>query len=327
MPDPFSHSNADSGRLSHLITPMTRTSDGKRIDVWRVAIAGRGLVDFEIRMHLDRSAPRFEAITLDPDLRNFVAARSSDISELQRLLERAVEDFAESRYGEEWPAAIALECGVHETRLGRYGGSAPAHLIDVKLQTQFVRAEPVRAGRNSPFREILSGERRMTILERSRETEVSGLMSGDRSGISVQARASMERETPVSRAILPDDPALRQDLRLMNETLRQFGIMLADRLSPAGLEAAALAAPVPSGSPRRLPSPEDMAALMEAAARVARASADADLLTDRGAEPGTGIGHRQGPHQTDERIEDDRIRDRDRRDRAHAVPPGNPCGA
>lgn len=290
MPDPFSHSNADAGRLSRLITPVTRTSEGKHIDVWRVAIAGRGLVEFEIRMHLDRSAPRFEAITLDPDLRSFVAVRSSDISELQILLQRAVEDFAESRYGAEWPAAIAVECGVYEASHGRYGGSAPEHVIDVKLKAQFVRAEPVRAGRNSPFREILSGERRMTILERSRETEVSGLMSGDRSGISAQARVSMERETPVSRAILPDDPALRQDLRLMNETLRQFGIMLADRLSPAGLEAAALAAPVPSGSPRRLPSPEDMVALMEAAARVARVSATADPRTDRGADPGADPG-------------------------------------
>lgn len=218
--------------LAFLGVAQSRTSDGRKIDTWSVRIPGFPSCEFDVKLHVTREQTWFEAVTTHQGLRHLSGMRETDLNKLRSSLDRALREYAEELLGEDWRPSLVVEAGAQRMKRHVTNSAQASRGVEIFFSVEDIRAASKQPDRNLPLRKVLRGETVMNVLERGR---LDDFPKGE--GLGEQARWSNERLRPVGRSLLPDTGDTRNHLDEIAAALLAFGEVLADRISPGGIQA------------------------------------------------------------------------------------------
>lgn len=220
------------GKLDHA---AGRKAGGKKIDTWTFTHPELDKVEIDVCLVSDARSIRFSASSAAP-LLSGQTWEHSDIEELRRIVHADIAQIAQDVCDSTWVEALAIET----TSEAAHGQN---RAITLKVSATPLHLDAAAPRGNDGSRRIMKDNRVFPLIERSIGEERPGDTIG---GIRI--------ETPKSLSVVEVTDETRASLAKIEATLEKFGQLLGRRLGPDQVHAG-------------LPTPQDIAALMQRAAQ------------------------------------------------------------
>lgn len=226
-------------RISTMKPSVTRTTDGKKIDSWRVELPD-GHDDITVAMHATHDGIHFVAKGKHPCLTG-LEWQGSDLAVMRQTVMEDVEKAAKRYFETDWDPGLAVEVQLYN----RTHKEAMRVQLEVSITDLFT--DPTKPVGNQGETHVLKESRPMIMLQRSHDQK----FESDNSLSSSNMRYSQERGVIASRTIVKED--LRSQAIAFTKTLEDFSIQLMRRTAPDVVRT------------EGLPSPEDLALILREA--------------------------------------------------------------
>jgi len=228
-----------NGRISELKPSHTRTSDGKKIDSWRVKLPD-GHDDITVSLHSDGNGIRFSAKGSHNCLKG-LHWEGTDLGLLRQEVMEDVEKAAQRYYATDWDPAIAVEVKLYNR----------AHDEAVKVQVEMtvtdLHTDPTKPVGNRGETHVLKNSVPMVMLQRAHDQK----FESDNSLSQENMRFYSEQGQIASRTVLSS--VARAEAMLLAKTLEDFSVRLMRRTAPDVVRI------------EGLPTPEDLALILREA--------------------------------------------------------------
>lgn len=234
-----------------------RTDAGRIVDTWKFTLPAGGTVDFKVTLHSDNDGAWFTAATEHPDFR-IVNLRSPDINRLKAELTTCVEERLDVIHAAEWTPSVMHEVSYSDRAYFRTHGVRQIEGVMISFGFAPVSANTAMPVGNRGETMITVGEGPVTAVQRAHD-DVFVKPTSMKDMHAVDAREYSDR---VSRTIVPETEDHDARSRALLKCLRTFAGLMGDRMAPSAV------------SRQGLPSPDDLAEMMRAAAAPA---ADPDM--------------------------------------------------
>jgi len=225
--------------ISQVRSSNTRTSDGKKVDTWRVDLPD-GASQITVMLHSSSNAIHFSAKGDHPCL-NGHAWEGSDLAMLRNEVMADVEKAARRYFKDDWAPAIALSASLYKTDRGA------EQRVQLSLDIGKIYIDPSRAVGNQGETHILSGRTPTVMLQRSHDQT----FESDNTLSNNNMLYAREQGNVTSRVIVSADD--HEAVQVVANTIESFSVKLMRRMAPDVVRIDGV------------PDPEDLVALMRAA--------------------------------------------------------------
>lgn len=226
-------------RISTMKPSVTRTTDGKKIDSWRVELPD-GHDDITVAMHSCHDGIHFVAKGKHPCL-DGLEWQGSDLAVMRQTVMEDVEKAAKRYFETAWAPAVAVEVNLYN----RSHKDAMRVQLEVSITDLFT--DPTKPVGNQGETHVLKESRPMIMLQRSHDQK----FESDNSLSTSNMRYFHEQGKIASRTIVDHD--MRSQALAFTKTLEDFSVQLMRRTAPDVVRM------------QGLPTPEDLALILREA--------------------------------------------------------------
>jgi len=226
-------------RISTLKPSVTRTTDGKKIDRWRVELPD-GHDEITVAMHATHDGIHFVAKGRHPCL-DGLEWQGSDLAVIRQSVMEDVEKAAKRYFETDWTPAVAVEVNLYN----RSHKDKMRVQLEVSITDLFT--DPTKPVGNQGETHVLKESRPMIMMQRSHDQKFEVDTNLNTSNMLYLH----ERGVIASRTIVGED--LRHQAMAFTKTLEDFSIQLMRRTAPDVVRM------------EGLPSPEDLALILREA--------------------------------------------------------------
>lgn len=234
---------------THMQENRPRTDAGRTVDTWKFRLPDGGSVAFKVTLHSDNDSAWFTATTDDADFR-VVNLRCPDINRLKSELTARVEGRLDVLMAAEWTPSKMLEMSYSDRAYFRNHGVREIEGVTITFGFAAVSANTALPVGNRGETMITTGEGPITAIQRAHD-EVFVKPTSMQDIHTINAR---EYSDQVSRTIVPDTDDHDARSRALLGCLKTFAVLMGDRMAPSSV------------GRQGLPSPDDLVAMMRAAA-------------------------------------------------------------
>jgi len=228
-----------NGRISELKPSHTRTSDGKKIDSWRVNLPD-GHDDITVSMHSNSEGIHFSAKG-DHNCLKGLRWEGTDLAELRKEVMEDVEKAAQRYYATDWEPAVAVEVKLYNR------AHKEAANVQIELSVMDLHTDPTKSVGNRGETHVLKNSVPTIMLQRAHDEKFESGKGLDQENM----RFYREKGVIASRTILGD--SARPEAMLLAKTLEDFSVRLMRRTAPDVVRL------------EGLPAPEDLAIILREA--------------------------------------------------------------
>jgi hypothetical protein len=227
------------GRISKVHPSSTRTSDGKKIDTWRVKLPD-GQSEITVNLHSTGDSIHFTAKGTHSCIKG-LSWEGSDLALLRSTVMEDVEKAARRHFKSDWEPAVSLDVSLYKTDRG------DTSKVQISLEVVDIHIDPSRPMGNQGDTHILKGQVPTVMVQRSHDQTFECSGSLDRENMIF----SRERGNTVARSIVDGDQ--RAEVLALASAMEAFSIKLMRRTSPDMMKLAGV------------PTPEDLIEIMTSA--------------------------------------------------------------